>query len=301
MYDLVSIGNITIDLFYRSSSFTQSENRFNLAIGGKYVAEEFYECLGGGGANVAVNVASHGLSTAVLGKVGLNVFKQFIIQKLLKKSVSIEYLQYDDDFINISSILLTQSGERTIINYPTANEKITLSDNMKRNIVNTRMVYLGNLPDISVNQRVDLLNLFVEKNVPVAINLGVKDCRTDLKVIKSLLDLTNIFILNTHEYADLIKKPIEKINFKENCADEIKFSKKILIITDGEKGSYGYEKGNIYYQETITPSKIIDTTGAGDAYTAGFLAGMIQEKSIKESMLQGAEYASVIMGKVGAQ
>lgn len=301
MYDLISIGNITVDLFYKGSSFTQSENRFNLAIGGKYVAEDFYECLGGGGANVAANVASRGLSTAVLGKVGLNVFKQFIIQKLLQKSVSIEYLQYDEDFINISSILLTESGERTIINYPTANEEIYLSDNMKRNIINTKMAYLGNLPDISVSQRIELLTLFSDKKVPIAINLGVKDCRSDLKEIMPLISLANIFILNTHEYADLIKKPLEKINFRDDCAGEISFGKKCLIITDGEKGSYGYEKGNFFYQEALVPPKIIDTTGAGDAYTAGFLAGLIKEKSTKESMLQGAEYAKLIMGKVGAQ
>ena len=301
MYDLISIGSVAIDLFYKGKSFTKTEDRFNLAIGGKYVADEFYECLGGGGANVAVNVAGHGLSTAILGKVGINIFKQFIIQKLLQKSVSIEYLQYDEKYINISSILLTDSGERTIINYPTPNEEMSLSDNMKRNIVNTKMVYLGNLPDISIAQRTDLLNLFAEKDVPIAINFGIKDCRRDFKEIKSLINLSNIFILNTHEYAELIKKPVEKINFRENCAKEIGMDKKILIITDGEKGSYGYEKGNFYYQEAIVPPIILDTTGAGDAYTAGFLSAIIAEKSIKEAMLQGAEYSKVIMAKIGAQ
>lgn len=301
MYDLISIGNIAIDLFYKGSSFTKSSDRFNLAIGGKYVADEFYECLGGGGTNVAVNVAAHGLSTAVLGKVGLNVFKQFIIQKLLQKSVSIEYLQYDEKYINISSILLTESGERTIINYPTPNEEMNLSDNMKRNITNTKMVYLGNLPDISIDERIVLLNLFVDKKIPIAINLGVKDCRRDILEVKKLIDLADIFILNTHEYAELIKKPLDKINFKENCSQILKMDKKILIITDGEKGSYGYNSGNFYYQEAIVPDTIIDTTGAGDAYTAGFLVGIIQQKSVKDSMSQGAEYAKVIMSKIGAQ
>lgn len=300
MYDLISFGGIAIDLYYKGASINPKNGKFDLVLGDKYVADEFYECLGGGAANVAVNVASHGFSAAVCAKVGLNVFKQFIIQKLLQKSVSIEFLQYDEKYMNISSILLSESGERTVINYPTPNESIDLSDNMKRNIVNAKMVYMGNLPDISVLDRAKLLELFGLKNVPIVLNMGTKDCVRDVKETKPLLDLADILIINTHEYSQLVKKPTDKINFREDCAKEIKFDKKTLIITDGERGSYGWSKSNFHFQKIVPPEKIVDTTGAGDAYVAGFIAAYLNEKTIGECMENGATYSSKILAKIGA-
>ncbi len=62
MYDLISVGTISVDLYFLGKSFTFKDNRFALALGGKYQAENFYLSVGGGGANVAIGVAKHGYS-----------------------------------------------------------------------------------------------------------------------------------------------------------------------------------------------------------------------------------------------
>ena len=87
MYDLISVGNISIDLFYKGKNFTRNKERFQLAIGGKYYADYFYEDIGGGGVNVASGVAKLGLRTAVFGKVGNNPFKEVIFKKLTDKTL----------------------------------------------------------------------------------------------------------------------------------------------------------------------------------------------------------------------
>ena len=61
MYDLISVGNISIDLYFKGSTFTKDKDRFHLAIGGKYYSDFFHEDIGGGGVNVAVGVAKLGL------------------------------------------------------------------------------------------------------------------------------------------------------------------------------------------------------------------------------------------------
>ena len=96
MYDLISIGDITIDLFFKGVSLTTKQNRFYLAIGGKYHADHFYESLGGGSANVAAGCSHFGVSAAVIGKIGENSFKQLIIQKLIRKGVSSEFLLHEN-------------------------------------------------------------------------------------------------------------------------------------------------------------------------------------------------------------
>lgn len=300
MYDLISIGSISIDLYFKGDTLTKKDNRFFLAIGGKYVCDYFYETVGGGGANVAIGCSRLGLNTAVVGKVGENVFKQIIIQKLIQRGVSTEFLILDEDFLNISAILLAENGERTIIHYLTPHESLNLDEITKKNLLKTKMVYMGNLPNISFEERINLLKIFKKNNIPVAVNLGVSDCRRPLKEIISLLKLTDIFIVNTHEFADLVKLEYQKIDWRKNCLDFLKLYHLILVITDGENGSYLYTKENLYYQKAIKPKKIIDTTGAGDAFTSGFLASYLQQKNLKKAMETAAFEATKILEKIGA-
>ena len=119
MYDLICVGNISIDLYYKGKTLTNNSERFQLAIGGKYYADYFHEDIGGGGVNVAAGVAKLGLRTTVFGKVGNNPFKDVIFKKLADKKVSTEFCQIEDNYYKISSILLNERGERTIIHYET--------------------------------------------------------------------------------------------------------------------------------------------------------------------------------------
>jgi sugar/nucleoside kinase (ribokinase family) len=304
MYDLISIGSVTIDLYFKGQSLTKKDDRFYLAIGGKYVIDYFYESLGGGGANVAIGASHFGLNTAVLAKVGENVFKQIIIQKLIKKGVSTEFLISEEDYFNISSILLTESGERTIIHYLTPHKSFDLSEIMKQNLTKTRLVYLGSLPDVSISERKELLELFKKNKIITCLNLGVTDCRRPLTEVMPLINFSDILIINTHEFAELIKKPYQEIDFKGknliNHVSTIKLNKKILVLTDGEKGSYLYFNNQFYYQKAIKPKKIVDTTGAGDAYTSGFLSSYLADTNLEKAMRVGAEYATKILEKIGA-
>ncbi len=300
MYDLVTIGDITIDLYFKGESLTQKDDRFYLAVGGKYVVNHFYESLGGGGSNVAIGASNFGLNTAVLGKVGENVFKQIIIQKLVKKGISTEFLISDKNYLNISSILLTESGERTIIHYLTPHETFQLNKAMKQNLAKTKIAYMGNLPDISIKERKALLMLFKQNNVPVCLNIGIVDCRKPLSEICELISLSDVFIINTYEFAELIKKNRQQIDFTKDCGRYLNFSEKILVLTDGDKGSYLYYKKNVLYQKAIKPKKIVDTTGAGDAYTSGFISSFINDGNLEKAMRIGTEYAAKILEKIGA-
>ena len=74
----------------------------------------------------------------------------------------------------------------------------------------------------------------------------------------------------------------------------------LLVITNGKKGSYAYHDSKVYYQKAIVTTKVLDTTGAGDAFTAGFIASYIQTSDIQKSMKAGAEYAVRIIARLGA-
>jgi len=110
MYDLISVGNISIDLYFKGSAFTKSKDRFNLAIGGKYYSDFFHEDIGGGGVNVAAGVAKLGLRPAIFGKIGDNAYKDLILKKLADKNISTEFCQIEENYYKISAIILTEKG-----------------------------------------------------------------------------------------------------------------------------------------------------------------------------------------------
>ncbi|CAN5185997.1 hypothetical protein BH09PAT2_BH09PAT2_07220 [soil metagenome] len=303
MLDLISIGTVTIDLYYKGASLTENKESFNLAIGGKYFVDHFYEGLGGGGANVAIGVKRLGRKSGLMAKIGDNPFKSLIFSKL--DETGIEYKDFcsvEKDYNNISSILLSKSGEKTIINYRTPHQHIISTEKDYDVLLKAQAVYMANLAGVSFKDRIDMLRHAKKYVRTTFANLNVTDCRRHIEEILHFLDPVDIFIINTHEFADLVKTSYEAIDFHTNVVS--KFSpfhhEKMLVLTDGRKGSFTYYEGRVYHEPAVKHVEVVDATGAGDGYTAGFISEYLQTKDIKKSMKAGADYATVILQKLGS-
>jgi len=302
MYDLISIGSISIDLYFKGESLTFRDSRFQLAIGGKYLAEHFYVGIGGGGVNVAIGARNNGLKTAVMGKIGNNVFKKTILSKLAENEISYALCDFEDDYYNVSSILLSQEGERSIIHYMTSHQHLVSESNELNEISRTKMIYLGNLPDVSLSERIELLRFFKKHSITTIVNLGVKDCRRPLNQLMKFLDMVDILILNGHEFAELVKAPYHDIHFKDRVVQWYApfLTDQLVVITEGQRGSYAYFNRQIYHQEAQKIDNIIDATGAGDGFSAAFIAEYSHSNNVQKAMLKGSQYAAKILQKIGA-
>lgn len=301
MYDLISVGNVSIDVYYKGKSLTHNGERFQLAIGGKYFCDFFSIEVGGGGANVAIGLANFGYKVALLGRICDNFFTKTVLDRLKNKKVSTEYCLVEKNYFNISTVLLSETGEKTIVNYRTQEKGFLNNSKHIKQLMNTKAVYMGNLADVELADREKVLKLLKEKKVTTIVNLGVKDCRQPTEEIVKLLENVGVLILNAHEFADVVKKLYKDMDFKKNLIQEYSFLKnKVVILTDGENGSYGYTNEKVYFQEPRKVDKIVDATGAGDAYTAGFIAEYLKSKDIAKAMANGAHYAVRILTKIGA-
>jgi len=117
---------------------------------------------------------------------------------------------------------------------------------------------------------------------------------------KSFLDLVNNKLDITFSNEQEILSLIDAKSFNE----VISFGKqlgKLLVITRGEKGSVAIEKNKVIECDSQKNLKIVDLTGAGDLFAAGFLHGYINNLSIKESLEKGTEMSSKIIQKIGAR
>ncbi len=300
MYDLVSIGNISVDLYFQGESLTHDRERFNLAIGGKYFVDKVVQTVGGGGVNVAVGVAHHKFKSAVLGTIGNNPFKKTILQTLEDAHVATDLVSFEDNYFNVSSILLTEKGEKSVIHYSTAHKH--LLKNVSAKVFRTKVVYLGNMPDISIYERTRFLEKMRFMNIRSIVNLGVRDCRLPKHALRPFLEQVDVLILNGHEFAELVKAPYKDIHFRDDVISwyipAMKHS--LVVVTEGEKGSFAYHKGKVHHEGAQYLENIQDETGAGDGFTAGFIAGYLKQDDIRIAMESGAKYAVRILAKIGA-
>ena len=240
-----------------------------------------------------------GLRAAVFGKIGDNPYRDVILKKLADKNVSTEFCQIEEDYYKISSILLTDKGERTIIHYETPSHLLR-EFFLHKELKKAKHIYFSSLENLDLREKKKMISYLKGPQTLTFVNLSALDCRRPIKDLTDFFDALDVLIINAHEYSELVKRPYEKIDFRKLEIRLPYLKDRILIVTDGERGSFGYCQGKIYFQEAVKPKKIVDTTGCGDAYTAGFIAQYIKSENIESSMFAGAKYATEKLGRIGA-
>lgn len=279
------------------------KNRFFLAVGGKYVVETFVENVGGGGGNVAVALSRLGFKVALWAELGRGSVSHVIHDKLEGEKVDLSLLEMEHDFSHVSAILLSASGERTIITHRSHHADLHFGEKVKKIIDSSRLVCVGNMPDMDISMKLEVAEYAHKRNVQVAFNFGVKDCRRGVRELRPFLDRCSYLIINRHELSDMLNIPPNELMLKDaNYAHKLQLSAgSVLVVTDGELGSYAYVHSDIFHQKALHVPRVVDATGAGDAFTGGFLAAMLYKKTVQEALLIGATNSASVIQVIGAQ
>ena len=253
---------------------------------------------GGSVANSIVGLAQLGNKVSFIGKVNKDNLGEKYEQSLIKENVSYFYNKEEEITpTGTCLILITPDSERTMVTFLGIAGKISKKDINEKAVKESNMIFLeGYLWDEGEPKSAfDKAMLLAKKT---AMSLSDQFCverhrASFLDLVKNKLDIT---FANEQE----IKSLINTTNFEE----VIKFGKqlgKILIITRGELGSVAIIHDQVIECDSKKNLNIIDLTGAGDLFAAGYLHGHINNLSIKESLEKGTEMSSRIIQKVGAR
>jgi|TARA_B110000444_G_scaffold248593_1_gene272659 sugar/nucleoside kinase (ribokinase family) len=253
---------------------------------------------GGSVANSIVGLAQLGNKVSFIGKVNKDNLGEKYEQSLIKENVSYFYNKEEEITpTGTCLILITPDSERTMVTFLGIAGKISKKDINEKAVKESNMIFLeGYLWDEGEPKSAfDKAMLLAKKT---AMSLSDQFCverhrASFLDLVKNKLDIT---FANEQE----VKSLINTTNFEE----VIKFGKqlgKILIITRGELGSVAIIHDEVIECDSKKNLNIIDLTGAGDLFAAGYLHGHINNLSIKESLEKGTEMSSRIIQKVGAR
>ena len=253
---------------------------------------------GGSVANSIVGLSQLGNNVGFIGKVNDDELGQKYQEGLTKEKVQYFYNKKKETSpTGTCLILITPDAERTMVTFLGIAGKINQNDIDEKAVKESEMIFLeGYLwdegePKLAFDKSMSLSNI---KAMSLSDQFCVERHKNDfLNLVKNKLDIT---FANEQEIKSLINA--------KNFDDVIEFGKqlgKLLIITRGEKGSIAIKSQEIVECQSKPNLKIVDLTGAGDLFAAGFLHGFINNTTLKESLEKGTEMSSRIIQKFGAR
>ena len=286
---------LTVNKLTKSNMKLIDESELKKLLGNLKIEETIS---GGSVANSIVGLSQLGNKVGFVGKVSDDDLGQKYEQGLKKEKVEYFYNKKKETLpTGTCLILITPDSERTMCTFLGTAGKINKTDIDIKAIKNSEVTFLeGYLwdegePKEAFNEAINYSNI-------KAMSLSDKFCVDRHK--KSFLELVqnqmDIIFANEQEILELIDtKSFEEV---------ISFGKKInktLVITRSDKGSIVIKRDEVVECESQKNLKIVDLTGAGDLFAAGFLHGYINKMSVKQSLEKGTEMASKVIQQIGAR
>jgi sugar/nucleoside kinase (ribokinase family) len=293
---VLSIGNATIDVFVMlpedSSLFDKFSNRINFPLGEKLKIPEYTLALGGNACNVSVGLARLGINSSLMAEVGGDEFSEKIVNTLQSEGVDLSYVKKDHRKNPYFNIVLSYSGERTIIEEDGKLEGFGVEGE-----ANFDLLYLTSVKKNWTNLYQDILNTIPGHSI-LALNPGTTQIKEGLG--EEILRRTNYLFINIQEAQKILK--VESADIRAILNKMKSLGPKVILLTDASNGSYSIdESGKIYQLGVVSQEKPVERTGAGDSYASGFLYAILSGKSVQDSMKYGAINAEAVIRQIGGQ
>ena len=306
---ILGIGNAIVDVICKvEDNFIDQNNLTKSTMKLFFDENEFKNLLknlkiektvsGGSVANSIVGLSQLGDTVGFIGKVSDDEFGSNYEEGLKKENVKYFYSKKKEELpTGTCLILVTPDSERTMCTFLGTAGKINENDVSSEAIKKSEMIFLeGYLWDEGEPKKA--FDKAINNANKVAMSLSDLFCVDRhkphfLNLVKNKLDIT---FANEQEITSLIEA--------NNFGEVISFSKqlnKLVIVTRGEKGAVAINGDKVIESDIQQNLKIIDLTGAGDLFAAGFLHGYINKLSTKECLEKGTEMSSKIIQQIGAR
>jgi ribokinase len=263
-------------------------------LGAKVEVEDVVYDTGGGASNAAVTFARQGLSTTFLGKIGQDPAGTEVLRSLAREGVGVDGVAYDPRLgTQYSTILLAPGGERTILIYRGASHDLKASDFAIRSI-EADWLYIS-----SLSGNLDLLSKLLKhantRGIKVALDPGAAEL-AQTKKLRRLLPLLTVLKANVSELGQL-----SMTTGADNIVRELSKYCPYVIVTDGSRGCVATDGTQLYRAGQYQKVRVLDRTGAGDAFGSGFVAALAKGFGMEAAMTLASANSTAVVQSIGAK
>jgi ribokinase len=298
MHDIVTLGSATVDVFVKTRKPQIVKHRQHedvcYAIGEKVLVDDLHVDTGGGGTNTAVAFSRLGLKTGWVGKLGKDLHAKTVLDEMKREKVN-AMVSRGTGMTGYSVILTGLEHDRTILAYKGVNDKLSSADVPWKKL-GTKWLYLSAMLGKSFDTLVKAAQFAKQNNIKYAFNASMYLARQGVKALWPIIKDCDVLVLNREEAQALL-------GTQKRCRDmlpELQKYAKIAVITDGPRPAHAYN-GIEHYEITPPDIKVVETTGAGDAFASGFVAGLIVKKDIAAALQWAMAESCSVIQHIGAK
>jgi adenosine kinase len=311
-YDIVGIGNAIVDLIAEVDDSYLKKNTItkgSMSLVDYDVANRIGNEVnvirtisGGSVANSIVSIAQQNLKTAFIGKVNQDELGEKFARGLEKENIEFKITKSSTNKYTARCIILVSTdAERTMNTYLGISQELTEEDIDLGIISNSFILYLeGYLWDLDNAKKAIKKSISVAKNSETMVAFSISDAFCVDRFREEFIGLINnsadLIFANEAEIKSLFETSELDVAIKK-CQE----TDKIFAVTLGDKGAKIIHRNEIFDIKAETINKLVDTTGAGDLFAAGFLAEYIKTQDLKSAGKQGVKMASIIIQQFGAR
>ncbi len=285
--DVLAVGHGLVDIRFIVDRFVGPDEEASIIRQTRSV--------GGSAANVAIDVSRLGGKAGVMLKVGLDGFGRLIIDELMREKIDVSGVKVCLGDTGFTVVIIDRNGKIIMYGYKGAAEKLEPHEIDEHLIKRAKAVHIASLRlDTSIKAAV-----YAEKHKAiVSWDPGRRLSMKGVEYFKELLRHVDIVLVNKHEARNLTGRE----DYREAARIIAGYGPEIIVVKRGPEGVYVYNKttNKTIDLPAFPVEKVVDTTGAGDAFAAGLLLGLTRGYTLRKAVIYANAVAALKTTRLGS-
>ncbi len=293
MFDVITVGAATADIFISSDTLQESRRFLSLKRSSKNEINRSLISSGGGATNAAVTFSRLGLKSAVVAKVGRDPLSDYVFADLKKEKINPNFIiRTPTENTDFSVIFVASDGSRSIMTQ--RGDSRLEGEDIPWTKLKTKALYVTSLEG-NLSLLEELIGFAKENNMLIAFNPGSRELKQRRQLIP-LLKYLDFLLLNRQEAQTLSGLPHQDSNF----LSKLRQFSPLVAITNGHLGARILTPQDSFFSPIVN-TKPIDETGAGDAFGSAFFAALLYQKSLSEALSWAIKNSASVVSALGAK
>ena len=288
--EVIGIGALNYDVLYVVERIAGPDEEVGII--------DINKAPGGSAANTIVALARLGVDTGFIGVLGNDNEGDIILNTFRKEGVD-AVIKRINGCTGAAIGFIDSKGERTLYIYPGVNDELRINDIDMEFVANSKFVHMSSFVNrAQLEMLCELATQLKESKSKLSFSPGMLCSKYELADLYTIIERSEVVFLSENELESLVSGN----NYEHRASKLLDIGASIVCVTLGERGCYVVNTAaESYLVEAYPTADIVDTTGAGDAFAAGFLYGLLHSKSIYECARAGNLLASYCIRRYGSR